>query len=178
MLSNRATGERRQVFVLNGESAPIGFYRAALRVTRNHDALFAQLSRIAFPKIHFAEKLRPTALGVDLDTHMSTLVDHLAFLGDRYCDMAAEVNWDLFRLTRAAQAAGIDLSDESSNTKGNARAMRQRTVAVLVDGISRTFSCSLHTEIEPTRGRVHFYVDRQAGAHLIIVGLFERHLDT
>lgn len=177
-IGERNQHDTRAVFHLTNASQLVTFFRSTLDTCRHRDQAFADVSMRAFPRIAFAPKLKPTELGVDLDAHMKTVVAHLSFLHDTYCDVGEAAHWDLPRIMRMAKAYGIDLSDESANTKANDGAMRQRKVEVFVEGKWQTYVCSMHTKIEPTRGRIHFCVERSTAGHRIVVGLFVPHLDT
>jgi len=151
-------------------------YRYLLEDGNHSDTRFPLLSGLAFPEILFSSDLKPTAASTGANGSISTVVGHLAFLNDDYCRVAQECGWDLPRIQAVARASGVELSDESSNTKNDKKKIRQRTVVFKGEKETQEYCCTLHTKIEATRGRIYFSVERLNGKPKVCVGIFHEHL--
>ena len=139
------------------------------------DEVFERYAGTAFPSLHIRPDLRPSDLSVDLNMHGTTIVTHLSFLADDYISLGNKCSWDLPKMCDAAKAHGVDLSDESSKTKQDKKKIAQRQVQNwLGKGV---LDCTLHTKIEPTRGRIHFCTTKIDGEQSVVIGIFHEHLD-
>jgi len=167
----------RRSFLVCAECDLLGLYRFHLTRNIGGAGVFSEFSHLAFPLLLFAPSVSPADLGVDLRDSGEKVVMHLSFLNDDYIDLCGECAWDLPRVQASARARGIDLSDESSNTKADLKKMRQRNVSVVLDGVARSVSCTLHTKLSGQRGRIHYAVER-VGAHgrQVVVGIMHAHL--
>lgn len=167
----------RSSFLVCEERDLLGLYRFHLARNISCARVFTEFSALAFPDILFAPSVSPADLGVDLHESGGKVVAHLSFLNDDYIDVCGECAWDLPRVQAAARARGVDLSDESSNTKADYRKMRQRNVSVVMDGHARLVSCTLHTKLSGQCGRIHYSVEKVgADERQLVVGIMHAHL--
>lgn len=169
--------DSRSSFLVCEERDLLGLYRFHLGRNMGGAGVFTEFSVIAFPDLLFVPSVSPADLGVDLHESGGKVVAHLSFLNDDYIDVCEECAWDLPRVQAAARARGVDLSDESSNTKADHRKLRQRNVSVVMDGRARSVSCTLHTKLSGQRGRIHYSVERVgADERQVVVGIMHAHL--
>lgn len=171
-----ARGRPKPAYFLTDESHAVELYRHFLVNNLDDNNLFERFFGRAFPSLLPAADLDPRNLGVDLAGKSEMIVKHLSYLNDSYISCGEECGWDLPRMQRHASAAGVDLSDESSNTKQDRKKMREREVKWVVDGLEKTIECGMHTKVEPTRGRIHFSVESRGAGRVIVVGLMCEHL--
>jgi uncharacterized protein len=147
-------------------------YRRAIVVTQPDMNTFFALSSKAFPKLFLVPGLDFRHFSGGYAGTLHSVCDHLSFLNDEFLTLAAECGWDYGSIIARAR---ISLSDESPNTKGNKRAMRQREVRLG----EKMIHCTLHTKLTPTRGRIHFHPPvEDLASDRVIVGIFTDHLET
>ena len=169
-------GRTKSVYFLTGHDNVLALYRHFLVIGGCEKEPFSRFFERAFPSIKTVGEMDPAKLGVDLTRHSDALVTHLAYLNDEYITSGHLVGWDLPKMQKNASAAGVDLSDESSNTKRDKAKMREREVRVVIDRDERVVECSMHTKIEPTRGRIHFSVEKCVSGRVVVVGIMCAHL--
>lgn len=163
-------------FIITSDNDLIGFYRSAIESLQlERDDFVAGVAK-AFPNLVFHPDVRIEQLEVDLTQHLGTILQHLAFLNDEYPRLGKEVNWDLPSLKSSAAARDIDFSDESSNTKQDAKKIGKRVRTFTIKGTERKLTCSLHTKITRTIGRIHFYNPLPEDPNRVFIGIFDKHL--
>lgn len=168
--------DRRHTFLLAADDAVPRWYRNHLVVRCCSAVEFERYRGKAFPDITFADGVSPDDLGVHLGSRAGVIVDHLSYLNDAYVNTATRLNWDFPSIQGAARANGVEMSDESSNTKGAPKKMRHRRVPLVIDGNPMTVECTLHTKIDATKGRIHFSVETISNKKVLIVGIMHEHL--
>ncbi|MBB5859019.1 hypothetical protein [Xanthomonas arboricola] len=172
------TKTKRSVFLINKDVDLIAMYRSHIAENNCAKPIYDSYRSRAFPSIIFAPNLSVASLNVDLSAKSVDVVKHLSFLNDRYLSLGIECHWDFNVLKAAAASEGIDFSDESTKTKANVSAMKKRDVTISINRSSIAVRCSLHTKIDPTKGRIHFCQHQIDSQYYVIVGLMKEHLPT
>lgn len=177
-ISRRDNGVKRRVFILTVEKSVIESFRNHIAEQSCSKDCFDRYAQRAFPALKLNPDLDPENLNVDLNQLAPKVVAHLSFLNDRYIELGIQEAWDFPRMKAAAAASGLDFSDESSNTKKDKKCMHAREVDIVLNGEKKTLSCTLHTKVQPTRGRIHFCVDGMPDTPHVYVGIMHEHLPT
>lgn len=163
-------------FILSNTSDIIYYYRHIMQAQSCTGRNFLPSAKKAFPSLHFHPSIAIEDLDVDLKLHFGMIIHHLTFLNDEYEQLGISLNWDLPKLKLAARARGVEFSDESANTKNDARKIRLRIRTFSLPDGDVDFSCSLHTKILPTMGRIYFHNPHAKSAKKLLIGIFHKHL--
>ena len=164
-----AQGRSALVHFITDQSDMLLFFREIPEIEDVDEMAFFANARFAFPDIHFVREKADfgnfdesyVSIRPKIGAHLAVLNDHAkAVLSSS--ETAAEKSIRL-------GALGVDASGENSNTKGNRKAMAERTVEV--EG--RSILCDWHTKIRPHLDRIYF---NATSHHAVIVGIFSRHL--
>lgn len=167
----------KRVFFLGHSALFLAMVRSALASSQFPDADFTHYASVAFPDTVFAPDLLPSRTGLDLNVHMTVLVEHLAFLSDQFINIGVNANWDISTMQRECAAKGIDLSAESTRTKHTRNKIRQRQVSLELAGSMREISCTMHTKLTREQGRIHFGVEHVNGSRKMVIGIICDHLE-
>ncbi|MEJ3966482.1 hypothetical protein [Citrobacter braakii] len=132
-----------------------------------------------FPSLYFLPDAKDfSKLGVPHDSCFPTIINHLSYLNDFARDHYLE---DRNSFNRTASSHGIDLSGESSNTRANNRASRERIRTI--ENTELRFE--LHTKVTWNKGRIHFHIGNNLPESVskitddkIIIGIVCEHLST
>jgi hypothetical protein len=136
---------------------------------------------ILFPNLYFHVPLvNLKNTGLDYDEIRATVVNHLAYLGEKaITDFRSLVQPR--EIIGSAGAYGVEISPESPNTHRNKDAMKERDIVIAGESIC----CEWHTKLDAQRGRIHFYAwlhpksaVRQVIGNKVIVGIITDHLTT
>lgn len=173
-VSQAASGRSRYVFFLSDDKQLIKCVRDHVALGGCSKLLLDRYASRAFPALKLHPDVDPADLCVDMSAHASTVVSHLAFLNDDYIALGSQHGWDLPRMQAAAGPKGVEFSDESANTKKNKKVIRDRSVSFG----GKIISCTLHTKVQPTKGRIHFSVERASNESFVYVGIMHEHLPT
>lgn len=166
------SGLPSKVFFLDDSTLRAKFWREVALIENFTSAQLAEIAGWAFPRLRFhvdvwGQTSRMEGSFINL---RDPLVNNLGGLNDFAPEVWAD-NHNAFDIqVRMAALASVDCSLESSNTRKNVKAMRERDVQF--DGA--TVRCEWHAKLEPHRNRIHFDVrgDR------VLIGLFASHLTT
>jgi hypothetical protein len=162
-------------FISRKEDLP-GYYQALLGWLFPKISNFTETAKHAFPLLELHPDLKLETLGINLQLHFPKVLQHLVFLNNEYAKLGEMAKWDLPKLMQEARARGIDFSDESPNTKRDAKKMRSRLCSFTTKGKEYSISCSLHTKILPTEGRIHFHNPHPDFENKVLIGIFDKHL--
>lgn len=132
-----------------------------------------------FDSLYFyapASDIKKTKL--DYTRTLPKLFDHLAYLNDCAYDDFDKNTQSIDRIA-VAGSKNIDISPESSKTRRNSVAIRERNVSVG----NKVYCCEWHSKLEATHGRIHFYVLLGEAARpavlkgiKVIIGIIAYHL--
>lgn len=132
-----------------------------------------------YPSLYFlAEAKDLSKLGVCHTTYFPLIIKHLSYLNDN-----AQTHYiqDRNSFSQVASAFGVTLSGESSNTRGNQKADRERYKKI--ENVDIKFE--LHTKVNWDKGRIHFHIGNNLPANVsaitqdkLIVGIVCEHLPT
>jgi hypothetical protein len=162
----------QNAFILRVVGELCQYFRALVTETNPDEKRFFAHMAHCFPNLYFMAGLTFSAFSRPYSANRFVVMEHLAFLNDRFLGLAEELAWDMPRIVNAAP---IDLSDESPLTKANKSAIKKRDISIG----TRTIRCTLHTKISPQRDRIHFHPPvKDIGAGRIIIGIFHEHLRT
>lgn len=169
----------RTMMVVDAENKIEKFYRIqAVSDMISFSELTTYLEDL-FPSLYFLPEAKDfSRLGVDHKEFLPTIISHLSYLNDHARKHYLE-NISLFNRTAASH--GVDLSGESSNTRANHKAIRERVRSIKQTEI--TFE--LHTKITWNKGRIHFHIGNNLPTSVleitkekIIIGIVCEHLTT
>ncbi|HBS5678899.1 hypothetical protein [Klebsiella sp. 141240] len=134
-----------------------------------------------FPNIYFLDDARDfskTDISEKNDTKLSVIIKHLSYLNDH-----AQYDYliDPEQFEQKALSHGVELSRESSSTKRNQDAVKERTKKINEEALF----FELHTKLSREKGRIHFHIgsslsekiNKLSEGHLI-VGIVCKHLST
>lgn len=132
-----------------------------------------------FPSLYFHSEAKDfSKLGVSHELHLKTIVKHLSYLND---DARNHFLEDGSNFNRIASSHGVNLSGESTNTRGNHRASRERCRIIA----NTELKFELHTKITWGKGRIHFHIGNNLPESVsnitqgkIIIGILCEHLQT
>lgn len=151
-----------------------GLFRVALEIENVSEREYMRLAPLAFPNLRFAEGM-DVQLGRFSRTYeaiRSEVTRHLAALNDHYLEAFRGRPEPATVMARMSALAGVSMSPESPQTRGNANAWKAREV--IFEGTP--IRCEWHMKLSPTIDRIHFHPGaRDAGP---IVGIFCAHLPT
>ncbi|WP_233973617.1 hypothetical protein [Pectobacterium versatile] len=135
----------------------------------------------AFPDLFFfadAKDFSKACIAEKHDNGLSILIFHLSYLNDyaRKDFLEAPAQFE-----QKARSYGIELSRESSGTKDNKAATRERTKEI--SGLEIFFE--LHTKLTREKGRIHFHIGSNLDETIlnttggrVIIGIICKHLST
>ncbi|AER31636.1 hypothetical protein [Pantoea ananatis] len=132
-----------------------------------------------FPLLYFLPDAKDfSKLGVSHREHLKTIIEHLSYLNDHARNHYLE---DRDSFNRTASSHGVDLSGESSNTRSNPSAIRER-IRTIED---MNLGFEMHTKITWNKGRIHFHIGNNLPASVseitegkLIIGIVCEHLST
>lgn len=134
-----------------------------------------------FPNIYFLDDARDfskTDISEKNDTKLSIIIKHLSYLNDHAQD---DYLTDPEQFEQKALSHGVELSRESSNTKRNQNAVKERTKIVNEESLF----FELHTKLSREKGRIHFHIGSSLSEKInrlsrgrLIVGIVCKHLST
>lgn len=132
-----------------------------------------------FPSLYFLSNAKDLSkLGVSHRDHLRIIIEHLSYLNDNARNHYLE---DRDSFNRTASSHGVDLSGESSNTRSNRSAIRERTRTI--ENTELRFE--MHTKITWNKGRIHFHIGNNLPASVseitegkLIIGIVCEHLST
>lgn len=132
-----------------------------------------------FPSLYFLPDAKDfSKLGVSHREYLRTIVAHLSYLNDN-----ARIHYleDRDSFNRIASSHGVDLSGESSNTRNNHSAIRERIRTIE----NNELGFEMHTKITWDKGRIHFHIGNNLPASIseitegkLIIGIVCEHLST
>jgi hypothetical protein len=155
----------------------VNFYRHVFEIENVSEANFFEIASAAFPSLIFcSERVRFNRFHHNYDEIRRLVIKHLGALNDDFCDQINNFKGNQANVSSHFSAVhGIDMSQESSRTHNNSRAMDERRV--IIEGVE--YMCEWHTKLFPTIDRIHFCMDvRLENQHRVIVGIFTSHLAT
>lgn len=131
-----------------------------------------------FPNIYFHVFPTMKKLGLSYNENAETVMRHLSWLNDQA--ISAFATLESHQVVDHAKSVKVDLSSESTQTRADKGAMRERTVSISGEDIC----CEWHTKVQKTGGRIHFHPftsGRSASliataGNKIIVGVVAYHL--
>lgn len=142
---------------------------------------FSQHLEKAFPNLYFlsgAEDFAKADIAEKHDNRLALFIQHLSYLNDFARTDFLQSPQDL---EAKARQYGIDLSRESTNTKGNQAAIRERTKKIAGQDIF----FELHTKLRREKGRIHFHIGSNLSESVLavtgdrlIIGIVCKHLIT
>ncbi|HHQ6558688.1 TPA: hypothetical protein ACSTJ0_003297 [Serratia fonticola] len=132
-----------------------------------------------YPSLYFLpEATELSRLGVRHETSFPTIIKHLSYLNDNAQEHYIQ---DRNTFSQVASTYGVILSGESSNTRGNHKANRERYKKI--GDVDVKFE--LHTKVNWDKGRIHFHIGKNLPAEVsvitqdkLIVGIVCEHLPT
>lgn len=132
-----------------------------------------------FPSLYFLPDAKDfSKLGVSHREYLSTIIAHLSYLNDNAREHYLE---DRDSFNRTASSHGVVLSGESSNTRSNHSAIRERTRTIE----NNELGFEMHTKITWNKGRIHFHIGNNLPASVseitegkLIIGIVCEHLST
>lgn len=161
----------------------LAFYRDLFEIADLQDENdFMSHCRVAFPDLHFVPELvqQIRRFETKFQELRPDLVRHLMVLNDCYKQIQAECQGLPKEISRRLGVKGVNMSGESSKTRHNKKAMKEREVVVQDEiGARHLLSCELHTKLRDTCDRVHFHPGRDGLFDgRVIVGIFVDHFTT
>jgi hypothetical protein len=164
-------GQRREVWFVANSLDMEGYFRWLIAKYATRPDEIAELAPWAFTQFVFAgrcfdgigrmskpcRQLAPTIV-----IHLSAFSDHgLRIFSGPWTKVPAEFG-----------ALGVDISDESGNTKSNSQARKERRL--IFDGEELFFWW--HSKIQRDMDRIYIYPGKVAAGGRIVVGIFSEHL--
>lgn len=168
-LADDAGGEL--VWSVDDRTTRLAFYRSVYKFENLPERDFFELADKAFPGVCFADGVGFRKFEGAYADLRDVVVDHLAVLSDGFEDALKEHSGVANRISAAL---GIEVSDESPNTRKSAKLMRQRDVVYK----GNSYRCSWHSKLERHRNRIHFCLGDERTKNRLLIGMFVRHLDT
>lgn len=158
-------------FLASAEDGP-AFWRSVIETESPGIAQLEKLAPLAYPNCIFSEGLWAQLSNFEGSTqdYLPRLHHNLRGLNDYAPTVWAGNVEPHVIMTEMNSRGGVDCSPESSNTKQNRRAARQRLVRFGAEEVD----CQWHAKLEPHRNRVHFAVRGSA----VYIGIYTRHLAT
>lgn len=148
----------------------LSFFRELPEIENFDEDAYFENARFAFPNLRFVrERTRFKYFDESYDTVRAKVTAHLAILNDEAQTILKTKDHADVKVGRFG-SLGISASGESSQTKADKSAMRQREVTV--DG--STVICDWHTKIRPHIDRIYF---NGTSSDRVVVGVFRDHLD-
>jgi len=158
------------LWFVGDDATALAFFREIPEVEDLDEDRFFANAKQAFPRVRFfRERTRFAAFDEEYRTIRRKVTRHLAVLNDHAADIFKR-RPEPKDIQAELAARGVEASGESSNTKGDARAMRQRKIAF--DGGQVTLDW--HTKLRPHLDRIYFSATARP---YVVVGVFHRHLD-
>ena len=156
-------------FAASTEDHP-GFFRLLYEWEDVSESEFFERTRLAFPRLVFAAKIRFRNFRGAYRTLRPKVVNHLGRINDNFPEVYAAENG---MPNEISSRLGIEVSIEG-NTRSSQRLMRLRDVEYR----GQVYRCEWHSKLEPHRNRIHFHVIDSKGETRVLIGIFHEHLAT
>lgn len=164
--------EAQQVYFFSGEGQLSDFWRRLFAAERIPEADFFTIAPYAFPSLAFHPELSFRKFDGQYRDLRDRVVRALGIINDHFSAALARHAGMTHRVNGELGSHGLEVTLESSSTRGSAQLMGHRMVSW--DG--HEFCCEWHAKLEPHRNRIHFSQPLPDGR--ILVGIFTSHLPT
>jgi hypothetical protein len=150
------------------------FWRRLFALERVPESKFFQLAEVAFPSLVFHTDLSFGRFDGSYLNLRDRVVTILTGLSDHFSEAYRQCDGLPHQVQAVMGSHHVELSPESSNTRGSARLMRLREVKYQ----DQTVCCEWHAKLEPNRNRIHFSAPSDQLGGRVLIGIFIEHLQT
>lgn len=167
----------KSLHFIGKQSRVVDFARDASELGNFSEAEFMEMSKIAFPELHFREGVERGIAKFSLSFRggmRRLLTQALSALNDALPAALVQTK-NMVELPKLFAPSGFEISPESPNTHRNKSAMEERDV----EFGNIKIRCEWHLKIHATVDRIHFYFGKQdISKKPILIGIFCDHLTT
>lgn len=165
---------RAEIFFIDDIREIMHFWRSIFSLEKVPESDFLALAYRAFPDLVFSPDLALRKFHGSYDSVKDWIFHVLGVIHDHLPDVVARFPGQAHLITNAIRPHDVVMTPESSNTRANSHAIRQRDVEH--DGV--VYRCEWHAKQHWDSNRIHFMLPGEGPNGRAFIGRFVDHLDT